>query len=353
MLHVNASIVNRMVRSYRFYKWPRSFSLTVLVFLFSILLPAQEEPKFRTQSNVVLVPALVRNKSGRIVYGLKASDFIIEDDGVPQTVHLDEAAETEPISLVVAVQVGRRADFELPRMRGLSTMLDPVLEQPGSEVALLTFDSKVHPLESFTDDDAVIARDLGNLQPGDRGAAVLDVIRGAVRLLDSVPPNRKRELLLISETRDHGSQSSTISDVIKAIGNSNIVVYTLAFSPSKSNVLDTLRGNNNPDLHPEQTEMQPSPDLLAPFVLAAQAMRKNTAKAIAAQSGGEYEMFSSGKGFDAQMTNFSNHLHSRYLLSFEPSKPRPGLHKLSVKLKEPTSAAVLARTSYWAVGQQQ
>ena len=66
------------------------------------------------------------------------------------------------------------------------------------------------------------------------------------------------------------------------------------------------RGNNNWYLHPEQTEMHHNPDLLAPFVLAAQAMRTNTTKAIAAQSGGEYEMFSSRKGFDAQMTNLIN-----------------------------------------------
>jgi VWFA-related protein len=341
-----------MLRPILIYQGPRSVSLIVLVFTFAVLLPAQEQPTFRAQSNVVLVPALVRDKSGGIIYGLKSDDFIIEDDGVPQTVHLDEAAEAEPISLVVAVQVGRRADFELPRMRGLSTMLDPVFEQSGSEVALLTFDSKVHPLETFTSDDATIARDLGNLQPGDRGASVLDAINDAVKLLNRVPQNRKRLLLLISETRDHGSQSATIDGVIKAIGNSNIVVCALAFSPSKSNVLDTLRGNNNWDLHPEQTEMQPSPDLLAPFVLAAQAMRRNTAKAIAAQSGGEYEMFTSGKGFDAQITNFSNHLHSRYSLSFEPSKPHAGLHKLSVKIKEPQNATILARTSYWAVGQQ-
>jgi VWFA-related protein len=331
------------------YKWPRCVALILLVFTITLLSNAQEEPSFRTQSNVVLVPALVRNKSGSVIYGLEADDFVIEDDGVPQTVHLDEAAEAEPISLVVAVQIGRRADFELPRMRGLSTMLDPVFEQSGSQVALLTFDSKVHPLDTFTIDDTTIARDLKELQPGDHGAAVLDAIDGAVKLLDGVPQNRKRVLLLIGETRDHGSQSATIDDVIKAIGNSNIVVYALAFSPSKSNVLDTLRGNNNWDLHPEQTEMKPDPDLLAPFVLAAQAMRKNTAKAIAMQSGGEYEMFSSGKSFDAQLATFSNHLHSRYLLSFEPSKPHPGLHKLSVQIKEPRDATVLARTSYWAV----
>jgi len=41
---------------------------------------AQEQPTFRTQSNVVLVPALVHDKSGGIVYGLKAGDFIVEDE---------------------------------------------------------------------------------------------------------------------------------------------------------------------------------------------------------------------------------------------------------------------------------
>lgn len=349
---IDAPGVNKMLCPLVICHRRRSVSLIALVFTLSGLSPAQEKSTIRTQSNVVLVPALVRDKSGNIIYGLKPDDFIIEDDGVPQTVHLDEAAESEPISVVIAIQVGRRADFELPRMRGLSTMLDPVFEQPGSEVALLTFDSKVHPLETFTSDDVTIARDLGDLSPGDRGAAVLDAINEAVKLLDRVPQNRKRVMLLVSETRDHGSQSVKIDDVIKAIGNSNIVVYVLAFSPSKSNVLDTLRGNNNPDLHPEQTEMQPNPDLLAPFVLAAQAMRKNTAKAIAAQSGGEYEMFSSRKAFDAQITNFSNHLHSRYLLSFQPSNPHPGLHRLVVKIGGPRDATVLARSSYWAVEQQ-
>jgi hypothetical protein len=116
-------------------------------------------------------------------------------------------------------------------------------------------------------------------------------------------------------------------------------------------VRDTLSGKNNPDLHPEQTEVHEGPDLLAPLLLAAQAMRKNTARAIAAQSGGEYEMFSSAKAFDAQINNFSNHLHSRYLLSFQAAKPHPGLHQLTVKVKGPAGATVLARTSYWATGE--
>ncbi len=188
---------------------------------------------------------------------------------------------------------------------------------------MVAFDSQVHAIQDFTGDASAIRRELAGLQPGGGGAAILDAVNASVKLLEGVPRNRKRVLLLISETRDHGSHDTTVKDVIEAIGNSNTVVYALAFSPSKSNVLDTLRGANNPDLHPEQTEVTDSPDLLAPIILAVQAVRKNTAKAIAAQSGGEYEMFYSAKGFDAPMNNFSNHLHNRYLLSFQPSKPHP------------------------------
>jgi hypothetical protein len=61
-------------------------------------------------------------------------------------------------------------------------------------------------------------------------------------------------------------------------------------------------------------------------------------------------MFDSARGFDAKLNGFSNHLHSRYLLSFQPSRPHPGLHQLVVKVKDPEGVTVLARTSYWAKG---
>ena len=55
----------------------------------------QQEPSFRSQSNLVPVPILVRDAAGNAVYGLRAQDFIIEDDGVEQAVHLDETADAE------------------------------------------------------------------------------------------------------------------------------------------------------------------------------------------------------------------------------------------------------------------
>jgi VWFA-related protein len=308
-----------------------------------------QEPTFRSESNVVLVPALVRDKSGEVVYGLQASDFVIQDEGVDQQVNLDEAAESQPVSLVVAIQTGRRAGPEFQRIRGLSAMLSPLLAQGQNQAAVVFFDSVVHPVGNFTSNPDVLARNLKQLPAGDAGAAILDAVSESVRLLNTAPKPRLRVLLLISETRDHGS-TVAVEDVVRFLGDSNIVVYALTFSPSKSNVLDTLRGNNNPDFHPEQTEVHEGPDLLAPLLLVGQAMRKNSAKTIAAMSGGEYQQFDSGKQFDLHMNDFSNHLHNRYLLSFQPKNPHPGLHQLRVQLREPRDVTVLARTSYWAEG---
>ena len=84
-----------------------------LVFLFTAYAFPQE-PTIRSQTNLVLIPALVKDSQGAIVYGLQANDFIIEDDGVPQSLRLDEAPEGQPISLVVAIQNGRRAYAEFP-----------------------------------------------------------------------------------------------------------------------------------------------------------------------------------------------------------------------------------------------
>src|ERR1700719_3345847 len=98
--------------------------LLVCMLLGSIAL--SQETTLRSQSNLVLIPALVKDPQGGIVYGLQAKDFIVEDDGVEQPTRIDEAPEGQPISLVIAIQRGRRAYAEFPRIQGLKSMLDPL-----------------------------------------------------------------------------------------------------------------------------------------------------------------------------------------------------------------------------------
>ena len=223
-------------------------------------------------------------------------------------------------------------------------MLTPVFDQLRSRVALVEFDSHVRLVENFSDDQTAVYEDLKNLQPGDNGAAIRDALDFSVRLLEKEPADRQRVLLLVSENRDHGSHTTKTDEVVAAIGNSNTVVYALAFSPSLSQVLDTERGSNR-----DEAYWDAPPDIVGTLLMARSAMKKNIAKTIAAMTGGEYQPFTSRKSFEARMVDFNNHLHSRYVLSFVPQKPHPGLHSIQVRLKQPPlGTSVLSRTSYWA-----
>lgn len=76
------------------------------------------------------MPTRVQTADGNAVYGLEGNDFILEDVGIRQAVYLDEAAANEPISLLIAIEAGRRAKREFPRMRGMVAMLDSMLREP-------------------------------------------------------------------------------------------------------------------------------------------------------------------------------------------------------------------------------
>jgi VWFA-related protein len=318
---------------------------TIIFLLLCALVSARQEPGFTSRANLVPVPTLVRDANGQAVYGLHAKDFIIEDDGVEQAVHLDEAAELTPISLMIAVQCGRRAKREFGRMAGLASMLSPILDGTDNEAALLFFDSKLNLAVDFTNDAGLIEGGLKNLQAGDDGAAILDAVAYSARLLAKRPEGRLRVLLLISETRDHGSHFTKLDDVVQLIGVTNTAVYTLPFSPYISQQLDAARAAN-------RDEWSPNVDVIEKLAAIRQAMRKNTARMLASLTGGEYQPFATRDSFETNMISFTNHLRSRYQLSFEPRNPHPGLHHIRVRLQSLTAnVRLLFRNSYWAVPQ--
>jgi VWFA-related protein len=306
----------------------------------------QENPVFRAESQVVVIPALVKDAKGQVVYGLEAKDFVVEDDGVEQALQLDERSDIQPVSIVVALQIGRRAKREFSRIVRLGSMLDDILAQGRtiSEITIVEFDSRVRTVRGFTYDEAPVADYLRNMSPGDNGAAIIDAVDYSVRLLTNLPKDHERILLLISETRDHGSHKARLAQVVEAVGRSNVVVYALPFSPSLSQVLDTERGLNKDEWRPAGSPL----DIGGPLLMTMNATRKNAAKGLTSMTGGECELFASRKSFEDHMFDFANRLHSRYTLSFQPKEPHVGLHRLSVRLRKSNDLTVLARSSYWA-----
>ena len=297
-------------------------------------------PTIRVNTSVVLVPTLVEKSSGAVVYGLQPKDFTLLDNGVLQSVHVDEDLDSSPVSLVICMQRGRDAALEFDKFARLGPLLELFTGAGHGEVALVVFDSKPVYLEGFQKDTSYIQRDLQQLPEGDGGAAILDAVGYSVELLEQRPADHRRVLLLISETRDHGSKNVTIPQLVEHIGTTNTLVLSLAFAPSKAELIDWGRGNTDGG-----TEL----NLLAPLMMTINAMRRNTPKTLAAMSGGEYAPFTREKGFENRVAEVASHARNRYMLSFHPTDLTPGLHTIKVSLAENYGARVVTRASYWAV----
>lgn len=298
-----------------------------------------EPPVFRVNTSVVLVPTLVEDSSGEIIYGLKPGDFTLLDNGVRQKVNVDEEMDTAPVSLVVCVQRSRDAALEFNKFAHLGPLLQLFTGGNQGEAALVVFDSKPVYLESFSPDTSNIERDLQNLSEGDGGAAILDAASFSVNLLEQRPADHRRVLLLISETRDHGSRHVNIPQLVERIGTSNTLVFSVSFSPSRAEAMYHAKGRGGDS----------ADGLLGPVLMAMNAMRRNVPQSLAEMTGGEYQPFAREKAFEDRIAEAATHARNRYLLSFHPSNPTPGLHTLDIKLTQNYAARVVARSSYWAV----
>jgi VWFA-related protein len=329
-------------------KGPRLFALFVTM-LTLVMCEAQAAlaqtdiaPTFRVNSTVVLVPTLVAMPSGDVVYTLKASDFIVEDNGVAQKIQSDEDFDQEPVSVIVAIEKGRTSLLQFQKLSKIGPLLDLFLGQGHGDAAIVTFDSQQELLTDFTSNTDVISSDLQKLQPGDGGAAILDTVGYCIDLLEQQPRNRRRVLLLISESRDHGSRHVNSEQLIERLGTSNTLVLSVTYSASKAEFLNDLKGDKG---------VGTTMNLMTPLKMAIAAVHKNVAKEIAVMSGGEYAPFTKENAFQNQIAELSKHVRNRYLLTFQPIDRTPGLHTLRVRLKEDYGARVIARTGYWAVNE--
>ncbi len=303
--------------------------------------PNAEMPIFHVSTTVVVVPTLVEKPNGEVLYGLKPQDFAVYDNGVLQKVHVDDDLDTQPISLVVCIERGRDAPLEFDKIGKLGPLLELFTRDGRGSMALVAFDSRATWVEPFGTDEDTITRDLRHMPAGDGGAAILDAAGYSVNLLEQQPPDHRRILLLISESRDHGSHHFNIPQLVERIGTSNTLVLSLVFSPGKAEIIDWAKGNADNG----GTEL----NILAPLMMTVNAMRRNTPKTLAALSGGEYDPFTREKGFEARVAEVASHARNRYILSFHPTDLTPGLHSIEVKLTQDYGAHVVARNSYWAI----
>ena len=163
------------------------------------------KPTFKSGVDLVTVTATVRDRRGRLVKGLEATDFEVLDHGELRRI-TEFRAEPTAVSLAILFDISgsmRTAD-RMTAARFAAHHVLSWLEHGRDEAALFTFDSRLHQVAPFTVDTRALQGALGEVDPF--GATSLhDAIAEAARHA-ATRTGRRRAVVVITDGLDTASR---------------------------------------------------------------------------------------------------------------------------------------------------
>jgi VWFA-related protein len=226
---------------------------------------SEMQARITVNSNLVILPVTVKDKSGELVPDLRRDEFRVFEDNIEQ--HVDMfTSEAFPLSMVVLIDNDLKDKDAEKVQASLMAILGGMSTE--DEAFICRFDQFFHPGKGFTNDQDKLSKELkrtsldtqADIAPPspqfnqtptinnhsatddsaiDKGAQAIrgqptkaldDAMFAATQLLHDRPRNRRRVILLISDGVNGGKKFNKVSadDVMKAVLAENISVYSIA-----------------------------------------------------------------------------------------------------------------------------
>jgi len=350
-------------------------------------------PKYSADAKVVNVFATVRNKSGKIIKGLTKDDFLLDEEGRPQTIKFFSQESSLPLylGLMVDTSGSQRRVLGDERTAGIK-FFDQILRPDRDLAFVLHFDSETELLQDFTASRANLEKALDLLQvaepnqqqqgqqggnppqqgggypgggypgggyPGggrrypqgggypqgrgrggrNGGTKMYDAVLLASEDLMSKQKGRKA-LVLLTDGVDTGSKV-TLFQGIGAAQKADTLVYSILFTDSEGYGNGPTFGGGG------LGRRRPMP--MPGGGGGARADGKKILQQIASETGGRFFQVSRSHPLDKIFADIEEDLRNQYNIGYTPDQPsEPGLFRhihLTAKKKD---LIVQSRTGYYA-----
>ena len=273
----------------------------------------QEQPLFRSGTELVDLYVTVTDSNGRLVPDLTREDFTIFDDGNPQEIVLFENT-VRPITVVVMLDTSISTTNVMDRiMGGAEQFLIRMLPDDRARVGAFNDKIEIVPPEFIGDRDLLI----GELEGLDFGndTRLHDAVAASLNSLQGV--DGRRVILVLTDGQDSASRIGW-RDVLRQAVAEEVMIYSIGLE------VEYFDGARN---------RRTSPD---------RSLRR-----LAEETGGGYFELRESDELGATFTRVSQELHSQYVLGFTPTVRDGETHELAVRLKQRGMSA-RARRSYVA-----
>lgn len=192
--------------------------------------PQQPIPTFKSAVALVPITAVVKDRKGRLVTSLIASDFEVRDNGERRRIVDFQVDRTSPITLALLVDVSgsMRVGPKLGFARKVLERLVSQLQDGRDEVALFTFDEKLHEEQGFTRHTGGLDSSLSGADPFGT-TSLYDAIAATARRFEE-KPSARRAVVVFTDGVDTSSRL-TPAEVSGLASSIDVPVYIVVTVP--------------------------------------------------------------------------------------------------------------------------
>jgi VWFA-related protein len=218
-----------------------------------------ENPTFSAGVKVVNVFATVRNVKGEIVTDLTKDDFVLDEDGHPQTIRYFSRESDLPLTVGLLVDTSGSTRRVLPDERMASYKFLEQTLRVKDLAFLIHFDFEVELLQDLTSSKPRLEKALDQLETGDGGGLRRrqqgggggypngggGQRHGGTCLYDSVllasdeilkKQAGRKAIILMTDGEDNGSKV-TLSRAVEAAERADTLVYSILFQDPDANYM--------------------------------------------------------------------------------------------------------------------
>jgi VWFA-related protein len=359
-----------------------SLALMILcLLLVGARMGGQDKADLTVHVKVVNVPVTVRDKHGKIVNTLTKDDFVLEEDGRPQTLHYFSQESSLPLTLGLLVDTSMSQRRVLGQERtASSSFIDHMLRPDKDKAFLIHFDHEVELDQDLTSSQEKLRSALESLQspqftqtsggnssgqgsggyPGGRrsGGQQNGGGRGAGTLLyDAVylasdelmkKQSGRKALIILSDGDDRGSKES-LRTAIETAQRADTIIYSILFKDDEQRSFGGFGGGiggiggmgggrrGGPGGGRGRDTQESRVD------------GKKILEQMSRETGGRMFEVSGKQTVEKIYAQIEEDLRNQYSLGYTPDRTDPGegFHKISVKTKEKDLVVHAREEYYW------
>lgn len=289
-------------------------------------LPPIREPEdageaIRINSNLVAVPVSVTNAAGEPVDNLSVDNFLLEEDGTPQSVQLLGLPGKTPIEMAllfdVSGSVHDRFQFQLQAAaRFLRSVLTPV-----DHVSIFSIGLTPKLVVERTPSVETAVAGTANLAPTREATAFYDAVgRAAEYLGERGEPGVRRVIVVISDGEDNQSERFRLRETLRELQRNDCLFYSI--NPS------------GPGIRLNRISIKGQDSMLA----------------LAADTGGVAFLPDKPEELDRIFRQIASELQTQYLLGYYSTNEAAdgGFRRISARIANRPELRVRFRQGYYA-----